>query len=165
MEPEFKGWPKIPRWQNETYVITEKIDGTNGCIIVTEYGDVFAQSRTRILDESSQGDNYGFCKWVQGNRPEILQLGVGYHYGEWWGHGINRNYGLKERKFSMFNIWHDNIPECIERVPVVQKTLEKSLARIMEVGSIAAPGFMKPEGLVMLANQNRGVRYKYIINE
>jgi hypothetical protein len=164
MDMEFQAWPKIPRWQNETYVITEKIDGTNGCIIVTEDGDVLAQSRTRILDESSQGDNYGFCKWVQGNRSELLKLGVGYHYGEWWGQGIQRNYGLRERKFSLFNIWHIDIPECVDKVPVVEKTLEASLARLERVGSIASPGYMNPEGLVMLATQNRGVRYKYIIS-
>lgn len=165
MKPEFQEWPKIPRWQNETYVITEKIDGSNGCIIVTEYGDVFAQSRTRILDETKSGDNYGFCKWVKGNRDELLQLGVGYHYGEWWGQGIQRSYGLTCRQFSLFNIWQLDIPECVSKVPVVEKTLERALTRIKETGSIAAPGFMAPEGLVMAATQNRGARYKVIINE
>ncbi len=165
MKREFKEWPKIPRWENETYIITEKIDGTNGCIIITEYGDVFAQSRSKILNETKAGDNYGFCKWVNGNKDELLKLGVGYHYGEWWGRGINRNYGLSERKFSMFNIWHEDIPECVDKVPVVEKTLTKALERIKRVGSIAAPGFMNPEGLVLSATQNRGVRYKYIINE
>ena len=165
MEPEFQEWPKIPRWQNETYVITEKLDGTNGCVIITDMGDIFAQSRSRILDESSAGDNYGFCKWVNGNKQELLKLGVGYHYGEWWGKGIQRNYGMTERRFSLFNIWHTNIPECVYKVPVIEKTLDKAIARIKECGSQAAPGFMNPEGLVMFATQNRGVRYKYIINE
>lgn len=165
MEPEFQAWPKIPRWQNETYVITEKIDGTNGCIIVTDYGDVFAQSRSRILDQSSDGDNYGFCKWVTGNRDDLLKLGVGYHFGEWWGKGIQRSYGMTERVFSLFNIWLPEWPECVSKVPVVEKNLERALARIKEIGSVAAPGFMNPEGLVMAATQNRGVRYKYIISE
>lgn len=164
MQVEFKEWPKIPRWQNESYVITEKLDGTNGCIIITEVGDIFAQSRSRILDQTSSGDNYGFCKWVVGNKDELLKLGVGYHYGEWWGKGINRNYGLNDRKFSLFNIWIPECPECVDKVPVVEKTLERALARIKEMGSIAAPGFMNPEGLVMSATQNRGVRYKYILN-
>lgn len=164
MEIEFKEWPKIPRWSNESYVITEKIDGTNGCIIITDMGDIFAQSRSRILDESSQGDNYGFCKWVNGNKAELLKLGVGYHYGEWWGQGIQRNYGMTERKFSLFNIWHPDIPECVDKVPVVEKTYDKAMARLQEVGSIAAPGFMKPEGFVMSATQNRGVRYKVLFD-
>lgn len=165
MIPEFLKWPKIPRWQNETYVITEKIDGTNGCIIITEHGDIFAQSRSKILDESKAGDNFGFCKWVMGNKDDLLALGVGYHFGEWWGQGIQRNYGLTERRFSLFNIWHDSAPECVSKVPVVENTLEKAIERMNRLGSIAAPGFMNPEGLVLLATQNRGVRYKYIINE
>ncbi len=165
MEPELQAWPKIPRWQNESYVITEKIDGTNGCIIITEDGDIFAQSRSKILDETKSGDNFGFCKWVIGNKDELLSLGVGYHFGEWWGMGIQRNYGLKERVFSLFNVWHDSIPECVRKVPVIEKTLERSIGRLTVMGSIAAPGFDKPEGLVLAATQNRGVRYKYIINE
>lgn len=165
MEPEFQAWPKIPRWENETYVITEKIDGTNGCIIITEDGDIFAQSRSKILNETKSGDNFGFCKWVAGNKDQLTSLGVGYHYGEWWGMGIQRNYGLKERVFSLFNIWHPSIPECVSKVPVIESTLEKAHARLNVLGSQAAPGFMKPEGLVLSATQNRGVRYKYIINE
>lgn len=165
MEPEFQSWPKIPRWENETYVITEKLDGTNGCIIITDVGDIFAQSRSRILDETSSGDNYGFCKWVIGNKNELLNLGVGYHYGEWWGQGIQRNYGMREKVFSLFNIWLPEYPECVRKVPVIEKTLERAHARLNECGSQAAPGFMNPEGLVLAATQNRGVRYKYIINE
>lgn len=165
MEPEFQAWPKIPRWQNESYVITEKIDGTNGCIVVTDMGDIFAQSRSRILDESSDGDNYGFCKWVNGHKDDLLKLGVGYHYGEWWGQGIQRNYGMTERVFSLFNVWLPEWPECVRKVPVVENNLERALARLYELGSMAAPGYMKPEGLVMYATQNRGVRYKYLINE
>ncbi len=165
MEPEFKEWPKIPRLENEKYVITEKIDGTNGCIIITEDGDIFAQSRSRVLDETKAGDNFGFCKWVKAHKDELLTLGVGYHFGEWWGLGIQRDYGLTERRFSLFNIWQDNIPECVSKVPVVANTLEEAIERINKVGSIAAPGFMNPEGLVLSATQNRGARYKVIINE
>jgi hypothetical protein len=47
----------------------------------------------------------------------------------------------------------------------VEKGLDRALIRLKEMGSIAAPGFMNPEGLVMSATQNRGVRYKYIVNE
>src|SRR5882724_4022501 len=160
MEPEFQAWPKIPRWENESYVITEKIDGTNGCIIITPDGDIFAQSRSRVLTESSDGDNYGFCKWVRGNKDQLFSLGVGYHYGEWWGQGIQRNYGMTEKVFSLFNIWIPECPECVRKVPVIEKTLEKAHARLNELGSQAAPGFLNPEGLVMSATQNRGVRYK-----
>ena len=164
MEPEFQEWPKIPRWQNETYIITEKIDGTNGCIIITEHGDIFAQSRSKILNETKAGDNFGFCKWVIGNKADLLSLGVGYHFGEWWGHGIQRNYGMKEKVFSLFNIWMPEIPECVSKVPVVERDYERSWNRLKEIGSVASPGFMKPEGFVMSATQNRGVRYKVLFD-
>ncbi len=165
MTPAFQAWPKIPRWQNESYIITEKIDGTNGCIIITEDGDIFAQSRSKLLDETKSGDNFGFCKWVIGNKTELLSLGVGYHFGEWWGQGIQRNYGLTERRFSLFNVWMHDIPECVSKVPVIGNKLEACIGRLTINGSIAAPGFDKPEGLVIAATQNRDVRYKYIINE
>ena len=36
----FKKWPKIPRLENEVYYITEKIDGTNACIIIDYSGEI-----------------------------------------------------------------------------------------------------------------------------
>jgi hypothetical protein len=38
--PEFIPFPKIPRIHKEC-VITEKIDGTNGIIYITDDGDMF----------------------------------------------------------------------------------------------------------------------------
>ena len=163
MQPEFMGWKKIPRWENETYVITEKLDGSNGCVIVTEHGDVFAQSRTRVLTEDS--DNYEFCKWVNGNKDELLKLGVGYHYGEWWGKGINRNYGLREKRFSLFNHYVENLPDCVSVVPIVADTYEQAWERLDREGSIAVPGYMSPEGFVLQAKFHRNVRYKVLMNE
>jgi len=32
----FKAWPKIPRLENEIFHITEKIDGTNACIVIEQ---------------------------------------------------------------------------------------------------------------------------------
>lgn len=65
---------------------------------------MFAGSRTRWLDCSGSGDNYGFAKWVKANAEELMKLGEGRHYGEWWGKGIQRNYGLDEKRFSLFNV-------------------------------------------------------------
>jgi hypothetical protein len=58
---EFKPWPKIARL-NRDITITEKIDGTNAAVIVTEEGEVAAQSRTRII--TPDADNFGFARWV-----------------------------------------------------------------------------------------------------
>ena len=111
---EFKEFPKMARLSREI-VITEKIDGTNSQILITEDGDIFAGSRTRWI--TPENDNYGFAKWVEGNKSELLNMGPGTHFGEWWGNGIQRNYGLKEKRFSLFNTirWclHGNIPRII----------------------------------------------------
>jgi hypothetical protein len=163
MLPEFKEWPKIPRWSNEQFIITEKIDGTNGCIIITEHGDIFAQSRSRMLTEGKD-DKFGFCAWVNGNKGQLMQLGEGYHYGEWYGSGIQRRYGLKEKRFAMFNIWHQNIPECVEQVPLLGNNFDEAVRHLNLNGSVAVPGWDTSEGIVILSSLTK-VRYKHIINE
>ena len=49
---EFREFPKIPRMFREC-VITEKIDGTNAQVIVTEDGRVAAASRSRLITPES----------------------------------------------------------------------------------------------------------------
>jgi hypothetical protein len=99
--PEFKPWPKISRL-NRDIIITEKIDGTNAAVVITEAGHVYAQSRTRIL--TPQSDNFGFRAWVDANAAALIYaLGIGTHFGEWWGKGIQRGYGKSDKTFSLFN--------------------------------------------------------------
>lgn len=123
----FPAFPKITRLAKPV-VITEKIDGTNGLIYVdytdSEYSEsipetskywtsdgtlVAAGSRSRWI--SPDNDNHGFAKWVWENGDVLAQLGQGHHYGEWWGSGIQRGYGLPkgEKRFSLFNVgrWRD----------------------------------------------------------
>lgn len=164
--PEFKPWPKIPRYKNEKIIITEKIDGTNGCIIVTEHGDVFAQSRNRILTPDCSDDNFGFGGWVAANKSDLFHLGVGYHFGEWWGLGIQRRYGMKQKIFSLFNIYRpaETLPECVRNVPLLGEDIDAALAILKTQGSQAAPGYMNPEGVVVYSSLHK-TRYKIIINE
>jgi len=110
-QPEFQRFPKIPRFYRDI-IITEKIDGTNAQVIVMEDGRVFAGSRNRWL-MSGQSDNYGFRAWVEEHADELRELGPGRHFGEWWGRGINRGYGLDHRRFSLFNVsrWRNHINE------------------------------------------------------
>jgi len=105
--PEFVGFPKIYRFHRDI-VITEKIDGTNAQVLVTEDGQVFAGSRKRWI--TVDDDNYGFAAWVLGHANELRQLGPGRHFGEWWGQGIQRRYGLDRKRFSLFNVgrWYDD---------------------------------------------------------
>jgi len=164
--PEFKAWPKIPRLFRDM-VITEKIDGTNACVIV-EDGKVFAQSRKRLITPAD--DNYGFAAWADAYADELVNaLGEGYHYGEWWGSGINRGYGLKngEKRFSLFNVNHYkdtdfSVLPNVGLVPVLRQhtfdtdVIANTVWNLKENGSQAAPGYMNPEGVVVFhsaANQ------------
>jgi hypothetical protein len=154
--PEFVPFPKIARLSRDV-VVTEKIDGTNAQVHITEAGDMFAGSRTRWI--TPQQDNHGFAAWVEAHRSELLALGPGSHFGEWWGQGIQRRYGLTEKRFSLFNVhrWGDDAvrPACCHVVPVLYRgpfstqAVEDSLFRLRECGSVAAPGFMQPEGVVI----------------
>lgn len=123
-------------------------------------------SRNRYLSHKS--DNFGFWNWVNANKEEICKLGAGRHYGEWYGNGIQRNYGLQERRFALFNTerWSDpaSRPKCVECVPVLytgplvghpvwsnspegEYTLENVISWLKYKGSYAVPGFKSPEGI------------------
>ena len=153
-QPIFQGFPKIARLSRDI-VITEKIDGTNAAIYVSDEGtDLQAASRTRLITPAN--DNYGFAKWVEANKSDLLTLGPGIHYGEWWGAGIQRGYGLKEKRFSLFNTsrWLEMRPACCDVVPVLywgpfnMTKITECLEDLATYGSQAAP-FDKPEGIVI----------------
>jgi hypothetical protein len=154
--PPFEPFASIKRISRGC-TITEKLDGTNGLICILEDGRVLAGSRTRWIPEHD--DNAGFANWVAKNADELRTvLGVGKHYGEWWGKGIQRRYGLNEKRFSLFNTsrWNkDTAPKCCSVVPVLYEgifttdAVEKALEALSVGGSAAAPGFFKPEGVVI----------------
>lgn len=174
---DFAGFPKMGRLSREM-IITEKLDGTNAQVLISENGkEIIAGSRTRWI--TPQDDNYGFAKWVEKNKNQLLQLGPGRHFGEWWGGGIQRKYGLSkdDKRFSLFNTtrWalhgtipqeiptldprvvrtQEVLPECVGLVPVLCKSvfdtviIDEVLRNLHHHGSMAAPGFMKPEGIVV----------------
>lgn len=162
---EFKHYPKIPRSINETYTITEKIDGTNGCVVISDDGVIHAQSRNRII--TPEDDNMGFAAWVHEHQDELQLLGPGYHYGEWWGKGIQRRYFENDKVFSLFAWWLDpaSVPGCCRLVPVIAQTIEDATRRLKEEGSVASPGFLDPEGFVVTSNLHRKILYKVILSE
>lgn len=153
---EFEAFPKIARLFREV-TITEKIDGTNAQIIIDEDGHVFAGSRSRLI--TPKDDNFGFAAWVDKNADDLRKLGPGRHYGEWWGAGIQRRYGLTERRFSLFNTarWSDDSvrPACCHVVPVLYQgimhtyAVDNAIQELRALGSKAAPGFMDPEGVIV----------------
>lgn len=173
---EFQGFPKIARLSREV-IISEKIDGTNAQILITEDGQLLIGSRTRWI--TPQDDNYGFAKWVMENKQELLKLGPGRHFGEWWGSGIQRGYGLSkgDKRFSLFNVsrwalhgtepqliptadpriekYQEVLPECVGLVPILYKgmfdtvKIEEVLNDLKVNGSKAVKGYMNPEGIVI----------------
>lgn len=157
---EFIEFPKMPRLSREI-IVTEKIDGTNAQIYIGENGEFLTGSRSRWITpnvDGSQTDNAGFSGWANDHKDELMELGPGRHFGEWWGAGIQRRYGLVEKRFSLFNVdrWGDGgLPECCHLVPVLYRgpfdtqAVDKCLADLAEFGSVASPHFMQPEGLVV----------------
>jgi hypothetical protein len=155
---EFEPFRKIARLSREC-TITEKIDGTNACIYIGDDGEFLTGSRNRWI--TPQDDNFGFSKWAHENKEELLRLGPGTHFGEWWGSGIQRGYGLEngEKRFSLFNThkWFDDDvrPSCCHVVPVIYEGIfniyvaEAFLEKLREFGSLAAPGFPNPEGIII----------------
>jgi hypothetical protein len=128
-------------------------------------GHIWAGSRTRWITPGKE-DNYGFAAWVKANADELIKLGPGFHFGEWWGAGIQRAYGMKngEKHFSLFDTrWHEreHKPNCASVVPVIFKggvdgiptqgwsAVTIAMRYLQEAGSLAAPGFMRPEGIVI----------------
>ena len=202
----FAGFPKVARLSREM-IVTEKIDGTNaqifiwderyqvtrpGADLLTDAGrppdgvpfvwtagcmSVAAGSRTQWITPAN--DNHGFVKWVLANVEQLVYLGHGRHFGEWWGSGINRGYGLSkgEKRLSLFNTirwaphgtapqrivtgdpriekFQDVLPTCVGLVPIMDRGLfstgecKNALEQLRIHGSVAAPGYMNPEGIVV----------------
>ena len=159
--PTFTSFGKIPRLSNLTMTVTEKIDGTNAAVLITEDGGIYAQSRKRFI--TPEDDNYGFAAWVAEHERDLLDLGPGTHFGEWWGQGIQRNYGLDERRFSLFNTsrWGDpevrpafcDVVPVLAHCPFHQPTVEYINDTIDAHGSQAAPGFKNPEGVMVFIHE------------
>jgi hypothetical protein len=197
---QFQAWPKIARLHKDI-LVTEKIDGTNAAVVITDAWDVLdaqerghgaydygylqkwvagdakivevdreggvgfylvaAQSRKQLITPAK--DNFGFARWVYDRAEKLVDtLGPGRHFGEWWGSGIQRGYGLQkgEKRFSLFNTykWSDAMglrPACCGVVPVLfnglftQQAVDSSLALLAAEGSKVSPGFKQPEGIII----------------
>lgn len=178
---KFVGFPKIPR-MHAPCIITEKIDGTNAQILIVEgdapyalgpdhpciavideaYGPpphfIAAGSRKRWLAVGD--DNFGFAGWVNEHASDLDQiLGPGRHFGEWWGQGIQRRYGLGEKRFTSFRPVNDSsglvhdLPVLYEGIYTPDRAYE-ALYELQRSGSHAAPGFRDPEGVVVYFPQS-----------
>jgi hypothetical protein len=196
---EFQAWPKTSRFFRDI-VITEKIDGTNAAVQIIKADNlthwkhedgtrsffdpqpldvvmleseayvVYAQSRNRLID--AKNDNAGFAGWVTKHAAELVTvLGEGTHFGEWWGSGIQRGYGLTkgEKHFSLFNTHRFNEIEAVSdglvrSVPILYEgsmaegEITAALELLKEHGSMAVRGFTNPEGICVYHTSSRLVQ-------
>jgi len=200
MTEVYPGFPKIPRFNRDvsisekidgtnalieikahmfgTHAAVDPVEGETVVLLnedLDEDGNpkfeytIRAGSRNRWT--STARDNAGFAKYVLDNRFDLVQtLREGRHYGEWWGQGIQRNYGLKEKRLSLFNTFRWShldgtqvkglyvVPE-LYRGPLISNyggNIKVKINRVENIleglrldGSKAAPGFMNPEGVII----------------
>ena len=154
-EVVFKPWEKIPRENPFKATITEKMDGTNACIIIQDSKIVGVQSRKRMI--TPEDDNYGFALWVNENKSDLKALGDGRHYGEWAGVGIQKNpHNLDDKKFFLFNTFrwnknNPNKPDCCEVVPVLFEGIitEKIIQGFLNKLEIDSSPEETPEGIIV----------------
>lgn len=120
------------------------------------------QSRKRFIKPGKDTDNAGFAGWAWERMESLIMLlGYGKHYGEWWGRGIQRGYDRDEKFFSLFNPWRyedmgiEGELWGLEIVPTLYTgnagflTVDVILATLEKEGSKAAPGYMRPEGVII----------------
>lgn len=180
----FEPFPKLTRFTHD-WTVTEKIDGTNAQVFIVNteaYAGpddveldakldiidgfaIFAGSRNRLLGLGKQ-DNHGFAQFVYENRTALIRtLGEGRHFGEWYGAGLGRKYGLNHKRFALFNAgrWTGvDLPDRVEVVPTLfqgfladSSQFDICLAELQQMGSRIAPNFMNPEGIVMYHGPSR----------
>lgn len=175
MPQEFQSFGKIERLRKVFATVTEKIDGTNAQILVPENRDdpVLAGSRTRWVTPGD--DNFGFASWVAAHADTLRRLGPGRHYGEWYGYGIQRGYGLSQKRLALFNVERfknglpEGVPEIgVDLVPVLARVQLDAFGEVAAVverlytgGSVLVPGYAHPEGVIV---QCAGQRWKVTDN-
>lgn len=147
-----------------------------------------AQSRNRVI--TPEADNYGFAAWVFSCAQALADvLGPGRHHGEWYGHGINRGYGMPAgaRRFALFDVRRyaealamtPHLPPGLGAVPLLydgpfsDASVDDALTRLWARGSFVTrppatqegdplPPYRNPEGVVIRHEDARQV-FKVLI--
>lgn len=164
--PPFREWPKMERYRQLRCIVTEKIDGTNAMIYVptNTAHPVIAGKRTSWLLNGAK--NFGFEAWVSQHAEALRRLGPGTHYGEWYGAGIQRRYGMDGKRFALFAATRwiaddgtsnlpDGLPAELGVVPILYRgvfdphKVDEVIAKLYREGSAAVPGWRSPEGVVV----------------
>ena len=180
-------WPR-PAEFNAPFLISEKIDGTHVALAVTEIDAATAvpkgavsvtvsgkrwmlRAASRLRWLTDERDNFGFRAWAREHAAALVGLGPGLHRGEWYGQGIQRAYGLGERRWALFDAerWTklpEGLPEAVEVVPVLARVpgphlieaVDTALRTLQGAGSLAVFG-QQAEGLVIASAHAPSVRF------
>jgi len=158
----FEKFPSIKRLKRGC-TITEKLDGTNAQVLFNEEGGILCGSRNRVI--TPDDDNYGFAAWAYERKEEMFELlGKGRHFGEWWGQGIQRRYGMDRKMFSLFNTarWANDDPakllavDGLGTVPILYQgefdtlAIDQTMTKLFDNGSYATEHeYRNPEGIVI----------------
>ena len=184
---EFKAFNKIPALDKVEMTITQKIHGSNAQVVIAKECSLEADGELIRLPNGNLGikdgievdgeryvvragsrnrwisvgdDNYGFAAFVEAYKEEFIRkLGVGQHFGEWCGIGINSGEGLNQKAFVLFDWWkypsERELPPQTTVVPVLYngtfdfEKIEEVMLDLKTNGSKLCPGFMRPEGVVI----------------
>ena len=169
---QYVDFEKIARLRR-LMTISEKLDGANVKIEVDRYQNINVGGHNGPL--TLDFDPHGFAKFAYEHTDELRTLGPGRHFGEWWGPGIGkRKYPVPDRRLSMFNVhvfaapgtepklisaatgkMQTVLPPCCGLVPVLYtgvfdtQVIDDQVERLRRDGSVAVPGFLRPEGVVI----------------
>ena len=165
--PELKEYPKTTRLYSPV-TISEKLDGSCCSVLIDDLGkEFYCQSKSKII--TPQDDYKGFAKWVEDNKETILEdLGPGDHYGEFYGAGLGRSYGLKEKYFALFNTRRFSgatfktpnlqVVPILYEGPFTDDIVQETCEKLADFGSVAVPGFMRPEGVCVFWTHDNTIK-------
>lgn len=169
---DFKKFQKIEHIGKLFMTITQKIHGSNAQILIYEEdGKLELKTGCRTRWITPEADNFGFSSFVHDNKSEFIEkLGLGRHFGEWAGPGINSGEGLKEKTLFLFNTFRYEgklLPSRVRIIPELHsgkfshEVIDNIFNHLKTYGSKAVEGYMSPEGIVI---ELGGQFYKKVFN-
>lgn len=152
---KFLPWPDITNFHNLRRTIKQypeslngfgkvryfakiKLDGTNAAVIVTPNGEVYAQSRGKIITPND--DNMGFARWVESQKDAWSKLSIAGKdliiFGEWSGQGIQKNVAvskISKKIFAVFCVVFRNSSGEITDYEIDPETIKKLVKDVPDV--------------------------------
>lgn len=133
-----------------TFNGTVKLHGTNAAIVYSPDGEIYAQSRERLIDPVQ--DNAGFASWVHSQREALQKLFKDLSviavdkddleyiqiYGEWCGGNIQKGVGISKlpKMFVVFGIRVSSNPDLNFNEDWVDVTLTRQYYTYHEVNQM-----------------------------